>query len=192
MTADSSLPLQTLRRDLFDCLLIQIRPYVPQAIDFFFDLFASPYVYRPELVNAKQLGEFQKQYFRFATQHEVLFQSLMTLSLACLQAMDETQALAPTKEVLFHHTNALIGRRQKLPCPSGWADDSTLLSILTLLGVAVRLSSLTSSSRLTGSAFLLRYRHLRCTPSWPSQVAGIARWSTYLPAALFIRSRTLT
>lgn len=170
-------PLQSLRKDPFDCLPIQKGPYIPEAIDYFFSLFASPYVYRPELVNVKQPGEFQRQYFRFAMQHEVLFQSVMALSLACLQAIRETQALVPTKEVLFHHTNALKGLRQKLSCPSGYADDSTLLSILTLLGVAVRPINATSPSWLTGSAFLLQYRYLRCTPSWPSQSAGRARWS---------------
>ena len=139
-------PLQSLRKDPFDCLPIQNRPYIPEVIDYFFDLFASPYVYRPELVNAKQPSDFQRRYFRFAMQHEVLFQSVMTLSLACLQAMSETPALVPTKEVLFHHTNALLALREKLSCPTGYADDSTLLSILTLLGIAVRLITTDSPS----------------------------------------------
>lgn len=161
-------PLQSLRKDPFDCLPIQSRPYIPRVIDFFFDLFASPYVYRPELIDAKRASDFQRQYFQFAMQHEVLFQSVMTLSLACLQAMSESQALVPTKEVLFHHTNALIVLRQKLSCPSGYVDDSILLSILTLLGVAVRLMPPACPSWLTTSAFLLQYGDIWCAPSWSS------------------------
>jgi hypothetical protein len=131
--------VQSLRKDPFDCLPIQSRPYIPQVIDFFFDLFGSPYVYRPELVNVKEPAKFQRQYFRFAMQHEVLFQSVVTLTLACLQATSGPRTLVPTKEVLFHHTNALKGLQQKLSSPSEYADDSVLLSILTLLGIDVRL-----------------------------------------------------
>ena len=64
----------------------------------------------------------------------------MTLTLACLQAISEPQTLVPNKEVLSLHTDALKGLQQKLSSPMEYADDSVLLSILTLLGIDVRLS----------------------------------------------------
>ena len=117
-------------------------------------------------MNAKQPGEFQRQNFSFSMQHEVLFHLVMTVSHAFLQTMSATQALEPTEEVFFHHTSALNGLQQQLSCPSGYANDSTLLSILTLLGVAESLNTLTS---LPGSPV----RHFYCsTGTFGAYLAG--------------------
>ncbi len=77
-------------------------------------------------MNVKQSGEFQRHYFYFAMQQEFLFQLVVTLSLACLQATSEPHTPAPTKDVLFHHMKTLSGLRQKLSWPGGHVDDSVL------------------------------------------------------------------
>ena len=135
-------PLQNLRGDPFESLPVRGEPYISEVVDFFFHVFGSPYVYRPELIRVKEPEQFQKRYFQFALQHEVLFQSITTLTLACLQMMKQPQALLPSREALFHHTKALQMLQQELSRPDHHIDDSVLLSILTLLGIDVSFLSL--------------------------------------------------
>ena len=140
-------PMQSLRGDPFESLPVRGLPYIPEVVDFFFHVFGSPYVYRPELIRVKEPEQFQRRDFQFALQHEVLFHSITTLTLACLQMMKLPQTLLPSKEVLLHHTKALSMLQQELSRPDNFIDDSVLLSILTLLGIDVRSLSLNRFKR---------------------------------------------
>jgi Fungal specific transcription factor domain len=119
------------------------------------NFFAPTHVIRPEVVSAHQSAFLVKQYFQYALSHEILFESIVSLSQINLTAnrtpdrddiSSTFEGKQPDRDALFHYGEALGKLRKLLSDKDAPMEDAVLFAIATLMGIDVSVQVLPRKS----------------------------------------------
>jgi hypothetical protein len=127
-----------LRGDPFQAFPISTDKSVLSTVDYFLQHYAPVHIsIRDENASPSGRVPLARRYFGLALENPTMFELMVALA-AASHAIRLGQSHAPTKEVQVHYGKGVQALRQKLAKPSGYNDDAAVLSVMALIGIAVR------------------------------------------------------
>ncbi|ETN43052.1 uncharacterized protein HMPREF1541_02210 [Cyphellophora europaea CBS 101466] len=178
-----------LRNDPFETWPIQARASIPVAVDYFLQFYAPAHTVRPDLFSPEGGAQAVKDYFRYALQQPLMFETIVALSHANLFVSTWTDH-CPDSQTLFHYGSALKRLRSQIASedPGISAHDAVLFAIVALMGIDFLMSDMvTFQTHLSGLRRLVALRGGIEFLGWPSllkpSIVGLETFWTYICSA---------
>jgi hypothetical protein len=127
-----------LRGDPFCAYPISADGNVLSAVDYFLQHYAPVHINpRKDHLGPADSLSLSRKYFGLALENAAMFELMVALSRASFDAR-QGNTRGPTREVLVHYGKGIEALRLKMARSSTCDDDATILSVMALLGIAVR------------------------------------------------------
>ncbi|KAK5951464.1 hypothetical protein OHC33_007520 [Knufia fluminis] len=147
-----------LRVDPFSSYPIQPTAALPKALDYFFGAYAPTHLLRSNLGPEQAPQKLIQNYVRYAMQHPVMFESIITLSYANMHISQWVDG-QPDIDTARHYGSTLKSLREALSVGNGLFEDATFLAILGLINAEYLLGNVNAyRAHTTAMMYIIRYR----------------------------------